>query len=108
MQVGCVCYASWTDAPALQYSSLQRPADSHVVKWNRNAVARLYKIAHPVWMFSCNFTAPARLSRLIKNDGYLDTSLLSIADALNARAEIVERNNSNQPLGDDPLHLSPE
>ena len=77
-------------------------------KWNRNAVARLYKIAHPVWMFSCNFTAPARLSRFIKNDGYLDTSLLSIADALNARAEIVEKSNSNQPLGDDPPHLSPE
>jgi hypothetical protein len=37
-------------------------------KWNRNAVALLYKIAHrgavTMDMLSRNFTAPARLSRL--------------------------------------------
>ena len=75
-------------------------------KWNRNAVARLYKIAHPVWMFSCNFHRACSSIAIYQKRRL--SRYLAFADALNARAEIVEKSNSNQPLGDDPLHLSPE
>jgi hypothetical protein len=46
-------------------------------------------------------TASAEAAALLR---YLEQMWITVAEV----AEIVEKNKSHQPLGDDPLHLSPE